>query len=78
MPFQRKKADLVLTDELLAKLESISKSRTEKASRVERAKMLLAYANNASVSPLPGHIRRTVPKWRDVSTKHSNWGFLLP
>jgi transposase len=52
MPFQRKKADLTLTDELQAQLESISKSRTEKASRVERAKMLLAYANNASVSSI--------------------------
>ena len=62
MPFQRKRSELVLTQELQVKLESISRSRTEKASRVERAKILLAYANNASVSSLARMFSTNRPK----------------
>lgn len=62
MPFQRKRPGLVLTEEMKAKLESISKSRTEKASRVERAKMLLAYFDNASVSSIARTFSTNRPK----------------
>jgi transposase len=62
MPFQRMRSALVLTQELQAKLEPISKSRTEKASRIERAKMLLAYANNASVSSIARTLSTNRPK----------------
>jgi transposase len=62
MPFQRMRPALVLTKELQAKLEAISKSRTEKASRIERAKMLLAYANNASVSSIARTLSTNRPK----------------
>jgi transposase len=62
MPFQKKRPGLVLTEEMQARLESISKSRTEKASRVERAKMLLAYAGNASVSSIARTFSTNRPK----------------
>jgi hypothetical protein len=37
---------LAMTDEEIGKLTVISHSRTEPASRVERAQMLLAYGEN--------------------------------
>jgi hypothetical protein len=37
-----------MTDEEIGKLTVISRSRTEPASRVERAQMLLAYGENPS------------------------------
>ena len=43
MPFERKRPELVLKPEVSFQLEQISKSRTEKASRVERAKIILKY-----------------------------------
>ena len=62
MPFQKKRPGLVLTEEMQARLESISKSRTEKASRVERAKILLAYAGSASVSSIARKFSTNRPK----------------
>lgn len=48
MVFRQKQ--FVLSDEDRSKLEIVSKSRTEKAIRVERAKILLAYSNNNNIS----------------------------
>jgi transposase len=62
MPFQRKRPKLVLGDELRAKLESMIKSRTEKAGRIERAKILLAYAGNQSVSSIARMLSTNRPK----------------
>ena len=62
MPFPKKRSKLVLTEEMHAKLESIGKSRSEKASRVERAKMLLAYAGDASVSSIARSFSTNRPK----------------
>jgi transposase len=44
----RRAFDLTIEEEDLAKLMSIARSRTEPASRVERARMLLAYRENPS------------------------------
>lgn len=44
----RHAVELAMTDEEIAKLTSVSRSRTEPASRVERAQMLLAYRANPS------------------------------
>jgi hypothetical protein len=38
----RQAVELAMTDEEIAQLTSVSHSRTERASRVERARMLLA------------------------------------
>ena len=44
----RQAIELSIADEDLAKLVSITRSRTEPASRVERARMLLAYREDPS------------------------------
>jgi len=44
----RRAVELAMTEEEIAKLTSVSRSRTEPASRVERARMLLAYRENPS------------------------------
>jgi transposase len=44
----RQALELAMTDEDVARLMAISRSRTEPASRVERAQMLLAYSENPS------------------------------
>jgi transposase len=44
----RQAVELAMTDEEIAQLTSVSHSRTERASRVERARMLLAYCENPS------------------------------
>jgi hypothetical protein len=44
MAARRRAIELSLGDEGTAKLKSIAQSRTEPASRVERARILLAYA----------------------------------
>jgi hypothetical protein len=42
--------ELAMTDEEIAQLTSVSHSRTERASRVERARMLLGYRENLSMA----------------------------
>ncbi len=44
----RQAIELALSDEEIAALTAISRSRTEPASRVERARMLLRYQENSS------------------------------
>ena len=62
MPFQSRRARLVIEDEPCRILERIARSRSESAQRVERARILLAYAVGQTVSaiarddrPGPGH-----------------------
>jgi len=50
MPFKSQRAPLMLNEETKAALEQIGRSRTEPNHRVERARMLLAYAAGESVS----------------------------
>ncbi len=44
----RRAVELAMTDEVIAELTSVSRSRTERVSRVERARMLLAYREDPS------------------------------
>src|SRR5438309_6252665 len=44
----RQAVELTMSDEQIEQLTSISRSRTERASRVERARMLLAYRESPS------------------------------
>ena len=44
----RRAVELAMTDEAIGKLTEISRSRTEAASRVARAQMLLRYAEKPS------------------------------
>ena len=43
----RHAVELAMSDEDIGRLMEISRSRTERASRVERAQMLLAYCENS-------------------------------
>jgi len=62
MPFERKRPELALEPEVVFQLEQISKSRTEKASRVERAKMILKYYYNESISSIAHQYSTNRPK----------------
>src|SRR6516165_1616801 len=48
MTAKRRMLALVISSEDLLRLQAIARSRTEPASRVERARMLLAYRDDAS------------------------------
>lgn len=52
MPFKRQRADLNLTDEHRSILIAVSRSRTDEQRRVERARILLAYAGGETVSSI--------------------------
>lgn len=68
MPFQRQRPDLILTDEQRSALTTISRSRTDQQRRVERARILLAYAEGESTSAITrrlGTYRRKVERLAD-------------
>ena len=48
MATRRQALEVVMTDEDAVRLTALSRSRTEPASRVQRAQMLLAYRENPS------------------------------
>ncbi len=52
MPFERRRPTLVLLPDKRAELERVSRSRTTAAHRIERARVLLAYADGHSVSAI--------------------------
>jgi len=62
MPFKRKRPELIITQEVQNKLEQISKSRTENASRIERAKILLEYSKGNTVSAIARQFSTNRPK----------------
>jgi len=68
MPFQRQRANLILSDEDTVKLQAIAKSGKEAFEKVRRAKMLLAYSKNESINSIAktiGVSRPTVEKCID-------------
>ena len=62
MPFQSRRAPLVLSAEIRERLTVISKARTQEKSHVERARMLLAYADGTSVSAIARQLGTNRPK----------------
>lgn len=62
MPFQKEKAALHLSPQDRALLEDLSRSRTEPLQRVERARMLLAYAGGETVSAIARKLKVHRPK----------------
>ena len=62
MPFQRKRANLILTPTESEHLKSVSTTRTESIARVERARIVLAYAANESVSSIARRLGTNRPK----------------
>lgn len=61
MPFTRKRSNLMLRDEEKIYLTDISKSRTEPHATVERASMLLAYADGVPTSRIARDMRTDRP-----------------
>ncbi len=62
MPFKRKRPELLLKPDVMEQLVRISKSRSEKASRVERAKMLLKYCEGVSINAIARQLLTNRPK----------------
>ena len=62
MPFKRTRPELQLKPDVKEQLKRISKSRSEKASRVERAKMLLNYCEGVSVNSIARQLSTNRPK----------------
>ena len=61
MPFQSKRAKLILSEEEIDKLEEITRSRTAPVCHVDRAKMLLEYHEGKTISA----IARQLKTYRD-------------
>jgi len=62
MPFASQRAPLVLTAEVREELDTLSRSRTVARSRVERARIMLAYAEGQSVSAIARELGTNRPK----------------
>jgi transposase len=62
MPFARTRAPLVLSDENRAHLVGLTRSREASVSQVERARMMLAYADGLSVSAIARELGTNRPK----------------
>lgn len=62
MPFKSKRPPLRLTPEETARLTLVAKSRTEGASCIQRARLILAYASGESISSLASRFRTNRPK----------------
>src|ERR1700758_3359503 len=72
----RQALEVVMTDEDVGRLVTISRSRTEPASRVERAQMLLAYRENpsffAAARRVGGH-HQTVQRCVERAVAYGLW-----
>lgn len=62
MPFQSQRAKLTLLPQTKDRLTALSRSRTEPAQRVERARILLAYEAGQSVSAIAKQLATNRPK----------------
>lgn len=62
MPFQSQRARLVLSEELHQKLSTLASSRSEPVQRVERARILLAYAAGETISAIARRLGTHRPK----------------
>ncbi len=62
MPFVSRRARLNLTDEDTIWLERLAQSRTESAARVQRAQMVLRYAQGQTVSAIAAAFKTNRPK----------------
>lgn len=62
MPFERKRPLIILDREEASYLQELSRSRTEAAQRVERAKIILSYSDSVSVSAIARQLQTNRPK----------------
>jgi transposase len=76
MPFQSQRASLILDEETRMSLEQISRARTEPNHRVERARMMLAYAGGESVSAVARALGTNRPRVERCLSKALEMGAL--
>ena len=76
MSFPSRRAPLELPAEIRERLTVISKARTEPKSHVERARMLLAYAEGRSISALARELGTNRPRVERCIDKALEWGAL--
>ena len=76
MPFTSKRSKIQLTVKELEVLTSISKSRTEAKSRVERAQMILAYANEESINSIAKTLNTNRPRVERTIDRATGFGIL--
>jgi hypothetical protein len=76
MPFQRKRPPLSLSEEHRNELCGIQSSRSEPVHRVERAQILLAYADGESVSAIARTLQTNRPKVERCIDKALHLGVL--
>ena len=62
MPFQSTRPKLILGEDDLKTLRAISKSRSETNGRVERAKIILEYHEEATISEIAKNHKTNRPK----------------
>ena len=62
VPFASRRASLDLSDEMRSTLEAVVRSRSESVQRVERARILLAYAAGRSVSAIARQLETNRPR----------------
>lgn len=62
VPFPSRRACLALSDEMRSLLEAVVRTRSESVQRVERARILLAYADGSSVSAIARQLGTNRPK----------------
>jgi transposase len=62
MPFERRRPQLILTPEVRDDLTALGRSRTEPAYRIERARIMLAYAEGETVSAIARRMQTNRPK----------------
>ena len=74
MPFVSKRPALQLTDEELESLNRVSKSRTQRKSSIERAKILLEYHERKSISQIARELETNRPKVERTINKAFAYG----
>lgn len=74
MPFKRKRAEIVLSSKDRDTLITISKSRTEAKSKVDRSKMLLAYSAGNSINSIAKTLNTNRPKVERTIDKAIEFG----
>ena len=62
VPFASRRAPLVLSDDMRSTLEALVRTRSASVQRVERARILLAYADGSSVSAIARELGTNRPK----------------
>ncbi len=76
MPFESRRAKLMLTNSARKELTTVSRSRTEAKARVERAQILLRYADGESVSAVARAMHTNRPKIERTIDRALQWGVL--